>query len=70
MTKQSNKMSYEKIYCAIHIGTNLLIVGYNQSQKWKFRVVNKEGEIVKEDDNFNTPEKAKQIASDWIKNNL
>lgn len=57
---------YEKIYSVIHIGSNLLIVAYNQSEKWQFRAVNKEGEIMKESYNFTTPEEAEKNGSHWI----
>lgn len=63
-------MNYEKIYSVLHIGKNLLIVGFNQSDNWQFRAVTKEGEIVKEVAKFNTPEEAEKIGKNWIKLNL
>ena len=63
-------MNYEKIYSVLHIGKNLLIVGFNQSDKWQFRAVTKEGEIVKEVANFNTPEEAEKTGKSWIESNL
>lgn len=61
---------YEKIDAAIHIGTNILIVAYNKSHKWQFKVINKEGKIVQETCDFATAEEAKKIGSDWINHNL
>lgn len=60
---------YEKIYAVVHVGKNLLIVGYNAQKKWSFRVVTKEGDIVQEIGNFLTPESAEENGNNWIKNN-
>ena len=61
---------YERIYGVIHVGKNLLIVGYNSQDKWSFRVVTKEGKIVQEIPNFSTPESAEKEGNIWIENNL
>lgn len=63
-------MGYEKIYSVLHIGKNLLIVGFNQSDNWQFRAVTKEGEIIKEVASFNTPEEAEKTGKNWIELNL
>lgn len=60
---------YEKIYCVVHVGKSLLIVGYNPKDKWSFRVVTKEGKIVQEISNFFTPELAEENGRIWIANN-
>jgi len=61
---------YEKIYGVIHVGKNLLIVGYNNKDKWSFRVVTQEGKIVKETADFLTAESAEKEGYIWIENNL
>lgn len=63
-------MAYEKIHAVIHVGKNLLIVGYNQTEKWQFRVVTQKGEIVQEVNNFTNPNEAEKTGTDWIKKNL
>lgn len=63
-------MIYERIYSMIHVGKNILIVGYNSTNLWTFRVVNQEGKIVQERDNFSEPEEAEIYGHSWIKNNL
>ncbi|WP_330203154.1 hypothetical protein [Cyanobacterium sp. Dongsha4] len=61
---------YEKIYGVIHVGKNLLIVGYNTQDKWSFRVVTQEGKIVKEMADFLTAESAEKEGYTWIEKNL
>jgi len=61
---------YERIYAVLHVGKNLLIVGYNAQDKWAFRVVTKEGKIVQEISNFLSPELAEKEGNIWIQNNL
>lgn len=61
---------YEKIYGVIHVGKNLLIVGYNTQDKWSFRVVTQEGKIVKEMADFLTAEYAEKEGYTWIEKNL
>ena len=63
-------MSYEKISAVLHIGNNLLIVGFNKLYQWQFRAVTKEGKIVAEIGNFSRAEEAEKVGKEWINNNL
>ncbi|HIK36960.1 MAG: hypothetical protein NZ901_08150 [Geminocystis sp.] len=63
-------LHYEKIATVTHIGSNLLIVGYNRRFQWAFRIVNKAGEIVREDAHYSTAILAEQEGTIWIKHNL
>lgn len=61
---------YEKIHCVNHVGKNLLIVGYNQSQQWQFRIVTSNGDVVQEKNNFPTAPSAMTEGEKWINENL
>ncbi len=61
---------YQKIHSVIHVGKNLLIVGYSSSIKWEFRIVNSEGKIVQEKNEFDTAQEAFNRGKLWIEDNL
>ncbi|AFZ47312.1 hypothetical protein Cyast_1347 [Cyanobacterium stanieri PCC 7202] len=61
---------YQKIYCVNHIGKNLLIVGYLEHKQWQFQVVTSTGEMVKQVNQFSTPQQAENEGKKWIDDNL
>lgn len=61
---------YQKIYCVNHIGKNLLIVGYLEDKQWQFQVVTSTGEMVKQVNQFSTPQQAEKQGKKWIDDNL
>lgn len=64
------KLQYEKIATVTHIGSNLLIVGYNRQFQWAFRIVNKMGEIVREETHYTSAILAEQKGTIWIQHHL
>ena len=63
-------MNYQNIFCVNHVGKNLLVVGFNEENKWQFRAVTKKGEVVKEVSLFNTAQEAEKTGYQWIVDNL
>lgn len=63
-------MNYEKIHCVNHIGKNLLIVGYNEQNKWQFEAVTPEGKTVQQKTLFPTAIEAEKQGQQWIVANL